>query len=148
MTLRLKLAVAIYVAIGLLPLLSGVTYLAKSEFMPFHAEAAALEWSQLSPGTQAVVLTLMKATGGAYVAFALSYFVILLLPFRQGIAWAKYALPALGLLLVASSLNALSYLAGHSQATVPWVGPAAGGILCVVAFVLSVATKGSDGNVA
>ncbi len=67
--------------------------------MPYHAEALGLSWSQLEEKMQILILALMRATGGGFLATGLTIFILLIIPFRSGESWAAYAIPAIALCL-------------------------------------------------
>lgn len=115
----------------------GLAYLLPGEFMPHHAVAIGMSWEAVSAPLQFLILGLMRAVGVACLAvFALALF-ILLVPFRQGAVWARWALPAGGLLLAAGSLYPMVFLAMNTPAKPLWMGPAAGAVLILAGLVLS-----------
>src|SRR5262245_3395184 len=115
----------------------GLAYLLPGEFMPHHAVATGMSWDTVSAPLQILILGLMRAVGIACLAvFALALF-ILLVPFRQGAVWARWALPAGGLLLAVGRLYPVVFLALHTRAKPLWMGPAAGALLILAGLVLS-----------
>ena len=138
MNTRLKIAFWCYFLAALLLVGFGVVYLFRREFMPFHAIAADMPWSDVPPGFQAITLALMKALGGAHIVLALAVYVILFGPFRQGVRWARLTIPLLGLLSIAVTFYAMTYVAAHTPATPPFWAPTLGAALTLTAFVLSI----------
>jgi hypothetical protein len=138
MSTRMKIAFGCYFLAGLILVGFGVTYLLRSEFMPYHATAIAMPWSDVPPYFQTLILALMKALGGTYVALALALYLILLVPFRQGAVWALWTTPLIGIIQSAATLYAMSHVALNTPATPPFIAPIAGALLSVVAFVLSI----------
>lgn len=55
---------------ALLLLAMGLMYLLKQSFMPYHSDAISLEWEQLNPTTQFLLLALMRAVSGGFIATA------------------------------------------------------------------------------
>lgn len=49
----------------------GLIYLFKNSFMPYHSDAISLEWSDVDTNTQFLILALMRAVSGGYIAFAI-----------------------------------------------------------------------------
>ena len=137
MTRILKVALGLYASAALMIFAAGVTYLFRSEFMPFHSLAVGQSWQALPPGVQALVLTLMKAVGAAYVAISFSFLALLAVPFRQGAGWSNLLLLLLGLLVAIGSFNAMAFLAAATRTSQPVLGPIAVGALCVAAFLLA-----------
>lgn len=136
MNRRLRVAFCLYASAALLAFGAGITYLFRAEFMSFHELAVGQAWDTLPSRVQALVLTLMKAVGAAYVALAFAFAVLLAFPFRQSAGWANGALLVLGLTLAAGSPNAMVFLARATNTAQPVLGPLAAGALCLVAFVL------------
>ena len=139
MSTKSRVAFCLYLCVSVLVLIAGLTYLFRTEFMAFHASAVDQSWASLPPRFQALVLTLMKATGAAYVAIAFVFTVLLFIPFRQGARWANFSLLTLGLLLAAGSLNAMAYLYTQTNSPQPVFGPLAGAGLSLAGFLLAYA---------
>jgi hypothetical protein len=68
-------AVSNYLA-GLIILIMGLIYLFKNSFMPYHRDAVSMQWSELSMGTQFLILALIRATAGGYLAVAVMIIVL------------------------------------------------------------------------
>ena len=141
MSTRMKLAFSLYFLSGLLLAAFGFVYLLRPEFMPYHSVAVGMPWSEVSPNFKILIIALMRAVGGTVLILALAFFLILLVPFRQGAKWALWGLPILGLLQSAGSAYAMSHVALNTSASPPlWVA-LAGAILVVVAFALSIPAR-------
>ena len=94
-----------YSFVALVLVLFGSIYLARNQFMPYHAEALNLSWSELEEKMQVLIIALMRASGG-FLATGLAIFVLLIIPFRAGDTWAIYTIPAIGLCLSGGTLYA------------------------------------------
>ena len=145
MNTRMKIAFGCYCFSGLLLVGFGVVYLFRPEFMPYHSVAVGMPWADVPPNFQVLILALMKGVGGAAIALALALYVILLMPFRQGARWAVLSVPILGLVQSAAAFYSMSHVALHTAASPPLWAPAAGVLLTVVAFVLSVSGQKQAG---
>jgi hypothetical protein len=121
----------------------GIVYLVRPEFMPYHSVAVGMPWVAVAPSFQVLILALMRAVGGACLALAILQWMLLLIPFRQGAAWATWAIAVSGLVMCAGSLYAMMLVAQHTPATPPWIAPAAGAVLLVVGLVLSLKRRAS-----
>ena len=55
----------------LLLLGTGLIYLFKNSFMPYHSEAISLEWNEVESSTQFLILALMRAVSGGFIAIAI-----------------------------------------------------------------------------
>ncbi len=141
MNIRMKIAFACYCLMGLLLVGFGVVYLLRQEFMPYYSVAVGLPWADVPPNFQFLILALMKAVGGAIIAVALALYIVLLVPFREGERWALWAVPILGLVQSAAALYPMSYIASNTTASPPLWAPAAGVLLIVFAFALSLSAS-------
>jgi hypothetical protein len=137
MSTRMRIAFWCYLLATLTATAFGVVYLVKPEFMPYHSVAVGMPWAAVAPSFQVLILALMRAVGGACLAFAVLQLTLLLIPFRQGAAWATWAIAVSGLVMCAGTLYAMMLVAQNTPATPPWIAPTAGAVLLVVALVLS-----------
>ncbi len=141
----MKIAFGCYFLAGLLLVGFGIVYLFRAEFMPYHSVAVGMPWADVPPNFQVLILALMKALGGTNIALALAFYIVLFVPFRQGARWAVLATPLFGLVQSAAAFYAMSHAALHTAASPPFWAPAAGVLLTVVAFVLSVSGQKQAG---
>lgn len=64
-----KIALMIYLVLGLGLMVFGVVYLTATEFMPYHSEAIQKEWADLEANAQGLFLGFLKGLGGgAFIA--------------------------------------------------------------------------------
>jgi hypothetical protein len=141
MSVKMKLAFGCHLVAILIVAAFGVTYLFRTEFMPYHAVALGTAWSALNASTQVLILALMKAVGGACLAVVAYGLFVLLVPFRQGALWALWALPVGGLLIASGALYAMALVALNTPANPPWIAPAIGALLVLIALALSLADR-------
>jgi hypothetical protein len=125
----------------------GVVYLLRSDFMPYHVVAVGTPWSEVPRQFQVLVLTLYKLTGAAWAVIGLSLLVLLFGPFRQGLLWARRAIPALLLVQGAGVMNAMAYISLNSPAMPPWAVTIAVMVLTIVGFFFSAAKEAGGGPV-
>ena len=137
----MKIAFGCHLAAIVIVAAFGATYLLRSEFMPYHAVALGTTWSALNAPFQVLILALMKAIGGACLAVVAFGLFVLLVPFRQGAVWAFWALPIGGLLIAGGALYAMLLVARNTPADPPWIAPALGALLVLIALVLSLADR-------
>ncbi len=73
-----KFAIAVFGLLGLSLFLIGCVYLSLNEFMPYHAEALQVGWTDLNPNYRGLILGLIRGLGGgAFVAgFAILFMVV------------------------------------------------------------------------
>lgn len=137
MSATITIAFACNLAAVLLLAAFGITYLTRREFMPYHAVALGKSWAEVGPPVRVLVLALMKALGGLCLTVALLQLALLLLPFRQGVAWSLWVVPAAGLSVSAASLYGMSLVARDTPASPPWILPVIGGALSTAGLGLS-----------
>jgi hypothetical protein len=137
MTGTLTAAFICYLVVTLLLVIFGATYLTRSKFMPYHQQALDLSWSDLDARMQTLLLALMRVSGGGFLAAALAIIIMLFVPFRAGEAWAKYAIPAVGLTSALPSLYATVLVRTRTSASSPVGVSVLGVVLLVLGFVLS-----------
>jgi hypothetical protein len=125
----------------------GVIFLLRDEFMPYHAVAAGMPWSEVPRSFQILIMALLKLSGGAWLTTATAAFLVLLIPFRQGARWALWAVPLLGLLHYAGVFNAMAYVTLNTEAAPPWGASIASVILIVIGAVLSIPAESKRGGV-
>jgi hypothetical protein len=109
-----------YSLAALLSLSVGTRYLLRREFMPYHGQAAGVQWTELPPGLRVLTLGLLHGVGGGFLAVGISVIVLLVFPFRAGDAWAQWAIPAIGLALGIPVLVGVHRIRTHTPAQPPW----------------------------
>ena len=137
MNTRMKIAFGCHLLATLIVAAFGVTYLFRSEFMPYHSFAVGMPWTDVGPSFQVLILALMRALGGTCLAVVLLELILLFVPFRQGVVWARWAIPAGGLVLSAGALYAMFYVGLNTPATPPWIAPVVGAVLLVAGLLFS-----------
>jgi hypothetical protein len=137
MSATLLAASVCYALAALVSIAFGAAYLVRSQFMPYHEEAIGLPWQQLDQRMQTLLLALMRTTGGGLLTGGISAAILLLIPFRAGEPWAWYAIPAIGLVCGLPGLYATILVRSRTHAHTPVTASAAGIVLLIVGFVLS-----------
>jgi hypothetical protein len=138
---KMKIAFACHLLAIFIIAAFGLTYLLRSEFMPYHGAAVGMPWAEVSAPFQVLILALMRAVGGACIAVVVLALFVLLVPFRRGAKWARWALPAGGLVIAAGALYAMLFVALNTTAKPPWIGPAAGALLVLVGLAFSLGDR-------
>lgn len=138
MSWNLKITFSCYLLGLILLTVLALTYLFRSEFMPYHAVAVGRSWAEIDSSFQILISALMKVTGGGWLATAFAVGILLFIPFRKGMRWAYWAIPVIGLSTSLTSLYATIYVARNTPASPPWMAAALGTILLVIGFFFSV----------
>jgi hypothetical protein len=111
------IAVPALVELGL-----GIVYFTASEVMSYHKEALGADWSQLESGVRTLVLTLLNGYGSAHFAVGIALAALLLFPLRQGQAWARWAVLAIGFPVLGATAYLSARLAAVTGSNVHWQG--------------------------
>ncbi len=126
MSTRMKIAFGCHLLAILIIAAFGVAYIVRPEFMPYHAVAVGLPWAAVDPSFRVLILALMRGAGGAALAVVALELVLLVLPFRQGLVWARWTIPAGGFVISAGALYAMVFVGLNTPASPPWIAPVAG----------------------
>ncbi len=97
MSLGRNIAFGLYLVTVLFCLVCGLIYLFRKEFLPYHADVVATSWNKIDARFQALTIALLRASGGGLFCYAVAMSFILFIPFRNGEAWANWALLTIGL---------------------------------------------------
>lgn len=127
-----------YSCVALVSILFGLIYLTRNQFMPYHAEALCLSWSEVEESMQVLILALMRAVGGGFLATGLAISILLLVPFRAGNIWAIYTVPAISLCSVLGSLYATLLVKTKTPGTPPVFLSFLALMLTIVGFIFSI----------
>ena len=137
MSIRMKVGFWCHLLAMLLIGIIGLIYLFRSQFMPYHAIAVGKTWAEVDPAFQILLLALIRVVGGAWIATALAMGILLFIPFRQGIRWARWAVPTIGLVAELTALYVTLSVTLNTPATPPWKGVVLIMVLLVAGFILS-----------
>jgi len=134
---RARIAAAwLYGVTGVISVALGGYYVLRGRFMPYHAEAIAPDWLALSPEMQTLFMALLDVAGAGWAVVGLLVVILVLVPFREGQTWVRWAIPmALVLLYIPILLATLSVLA-NTPATPPWYGNAIALLATLAGFAL------------
>jgi hypothetical protein len=137
MRTRDKIAFVIYFLVFLTTIVFGVIYLFSPTIMPYHKEAINMKWEDLGTGLQVLLQGFMKLTSAGFFVTGLSGMILLLIPFRHGEKWARWAVPSIGFVWNIFCLYVTSTVAMKTGASTPWPGLLIAMIMMLVAFMLS-----------
>ena len=113
-------AVAVYAVPTLGLLGQGLLYVTTSRFMPYHADALGVAWEDLPANYQGFLVGVLKGMGARSIAVTLALIIIILIPFRRGDAWARWAVPVIGVVFTALTAYASFTIATRTPASPPW----------------------------
>ena len=93
--------------------------MSRAEFMPYHAVAVGMSWSEVPTNFQTLILAGIHAIGTLLFTVASAIGVILYIPFKQDIVWAKYGVGVLSILVSFSLLFVVLYVRANTEALPP-----------------------------
>ena len=137
MSKRMKIAFCCHLLAILGLTIMGLIYPFRTEFMPYHAVAVGRSWVEVDSAFQILLLALIRAFGGSSFSTALALGIILFIPFRQGILWARWAIPLIGYATQLPSLFVTLTVTLNTPATPPWKFVVLAMVLLLVGLVLS-----------
>ena len=98
----------------------GVRYLVSTQIMPHHLRILGVAWTDLTPPTRTLMLTLMKGTGLVGICTAVALGVLLAIPFRRQEAWSYWAVLLVGLTALVPMLIGAIRVRMATGVAVPW----------------------------
>jgi hypothetical protein len=137
MSIRMKIGFWCHLLATLLIGIAGLIYLFRLQFMPYHAIAVGKTWVEVNSAFQILLLALIRVVGGAWIATALAMGILLFIPFRQGMRWARWSVPAIGLVAELPALYVTLSVTLNTPATPPWKAVVLSMVLLVAGFILS-----------
>ena len=112
-------------------------YLFRGEFMPYHAVAVGMEWEEVDPAFQVLILALMRVSGGGWLAVSVGLVIFSVLSYRKSNYKTDLSASLLGWSVLGPTLYATLFVRANSPATPPWyIAAIAIGIL-MLSLVLS-----------
>jgi len=137
MTSRLVVAAALDWLIAAVMFGIGIRYLAATQLMPHHVRMLGVPWTDLTPGTRTLMLTLMKGTGLVGICTAVAFGVLLAIPFRRQEAWSYWAVLLVGLTALVPMLIGAWQVRAATGVPVPWWPHVVLLLLLALAFLLA-----------
>lgn len=139
MALNHEVSFFLYLGVTTLLFMLGVVFLVRKDFMPYHAAAVGMRWSEVPGNFQILIRALLKFMGGTVIVLSLAVFILLLIPFREGASWSIWAIPLVCLLQCAAIANATTQVVRKTPGRPPLKLLAVMAAICIVAFVVSIA---------
>lgn len=127
-------AISNYLA-GLILLTMGLIYLFKNSFMPYHRDAVSMHWSELSVGTQFLILALMRATAGGYLAVAVMIIVLQKRFSTTPLKWIPIVILITGFIISLTSIYATLLVRFNSPGKPPTLLAIIGLVLLIVGYL-------------
>lgn len=135
--MRNRIALILYVILGLGSVLFGGFYALRTEVMPFHLAVIGQDWASIPEGSQVILMVLLKEMGVGQIVLGLSVLLIALGPYRQGDAWARRAAPLIGLIGMALTTVFAYEVVLKTGLASPWPASALATIAYGLAYLVS-----------
>jgi hypothetical protein len=137
MPVRNRIAFGLYLIIATGAVAVGLRYSCSPRIMPYHQQALGVSWDDLGPREQSVLLALLRGTGLCALITGLTVMTLLLIPFRRGERWVRWAISGLSFLTLIPALYESATLAAATGATTPWPTLVVAIAVTLVAFCLA-----------
>lgn len=129
-----KTGLTLLLLAGIASIAAGIRYLLADEFMPYHAIVAGKTWSQIEPGTQTIVLGMLKIVGGGFLSCGVAL-LWLFVPLRRDEVWARWAALSIAAAVWIPTQYVTLVLKGAAPIAQPPIIPTAVILVLVVAAV-------------
>jgi len=112
----------------------GIIYLINPQFMPYHRQAVELPWEEVPIAFQKLILALMKALGGAYLAIGITIYFLQIHVNKTQNKLVVIILFVSGMIVTTSSLYASLMVRINTPGKAPYHLALLGVILLIVGF--------------
>lgn len=120
MSTKLKIAFVCNFISVILLVAGGLIYFFSTELMPYHQEVLGIGWNDLDTRYQLMLRSFLKGAGLAALVPGIAMGILLFIPFQRGDAWARWAIPTVGLLLLLPTTYIAAKLANLTGVNIPW----------------------------
>lgn len=138
MNFREKIAFGGFASVAFALTGAGTIYLLADRIMPYHLAAMESSWENLPNGIQVMSLNFMKSAGAGMITVGIGMMFLLMIPFRKGKAWSRWALLWMSLaevlMILSFTRDVITKTAGGPSLT-PLIAMA---VVSVISFLLSV----------
>ncbi len=115
----------------------GLVYLLKDSFMPYHSEAISLKWEEVGTSTQFLILALMRATAGGYIALAFTIFFLQYKLLINKLHWIPLLILIIGTISGVCTVYAEFIVSTHTPGKPPIVAAITGELLLIAGFIFN-----------
>lgn len=115
----------------------GIIYLIKNSFMPYHSEALHLDWNEVESSTQFLILALMRAVAGGYIAASIVIIVLQKKFSSVQLTWIPWLILTTGLIVSFASIYATLIVRLNSTGKPPTFLAIIGIVLLFIGFVFN-----------
>ena len=134
--MRTRIALAIYLIIGLIDIVLGMIYITSDQFLSYHSQAVGTSWQDVDVGTQTLILALMRVAGGGWLALGFLTIAFALGALKTSSTLARWALPTGTVIFWMASLAATWSVYRETGAQTPWAPSLALIVFALVALLI------------
>ncbi|MEI6899309.1 MAG: hypothetical protein WCL00_05485 [Bacteroidota bacterium] len=122
----------------------GLIYLLKTSFMPYHGAALSLQWDETPAPLQFLILALMRAVAGGFLASAFAIFYLQYQFYKQNTAWIPLLILCIGTIVMLGSLYAEFIVTDHTPGHPPITFTLVGELFLVTGYLFNQADTKKD----
>ncbi|MBS2098889.1 hypothetical protein [Carboxylicivirga linearis] len=116
----------------------GIIYLFNPQYMPYHRQAVSLPWEEVPMEFQKLILALMKALGGAYLAVGITISLLQIQVNKTRNTLAVIIIFVSGIVVTISSLYASLLVRINTPGKAPYYLALLGGILLIAGLYYNI----------
>ncbi|ACL06546.1 hypothetical protein Dalk_4870 [Desulfatibacillum aliphaticivorans] len=102
-------------------LAAACVYFFTPKFLSYHQQASGLDWEELSPQFQGMILSALRIVAGGFFCSSSAVIILLAIPYRQGLAWAAPAIFVIYNFMAVPALYGTYIVAARTPANPPFV---------------------------
>jgi len=115
----------------------GFIYLISSSFMPYHSEAVTMEWHELESSMQSLILALMRAVSGGFIAASVVIIVLQIKFYQSKLSWIPWLILVSGLIVSFASVYATLIIRFNTPGEAPTTLALVGSIILIIGFIFN-----------
>jgi drug/metabolite transporter (DMT)-like permease len=115
----------------------GLTYLFKNSFMPYHSDAISLQWNEVDSSAQFLILALMRAVSGGFIAVAIVTAFLQKKFTSDKITWMPLLILIGGLIVSLASIYATLIVRFNSPGKPPTLLAIIGIFLLIIGYIFN-----------
>ena len=116
-----KTSLIIHVILGIISIVFGLKYLLGTEFLPYHREAIQMDWNELDPNLQIILLGFMRATAGGLLCSGVLVIVLQYRFYKLKLSWLPVPVLLAGLITSLSAVYATGLVKFNTPASPPFL---------------------------
>ena len=120
---------------ALILLVFGLVYLIRTSFMPYHREALTMDWNELETSTQFLILGLMRAVSGGFIATSIVIIVLQKKFSSSKIPWIPWLILTAGLIVASAAIYATLEVRLHSPGKPPTTLTLIGMVMIIIGYI-------------